>query len=340
MTEELFKQLLVNMQYDEETAVKLFSSLDYTTDAAVGQLLSVHPHAIFLFPLELQTDDNFKKAIDIDVDVFEKINRPSVDLCKYAAMKDPITVKCMSKDILTDEIILEALHSPDNGVNADIVDILLSKYDEASLSNHIKEAIVEFNPDYLMMFNNPTDAMMKKAVNKSGLALQHIENKTDELRLLAIVDCPMAIRYFDASINSPVFNMAMSKNGLCLYYLSSPTYLQCLSAVSQNGLAIGAVPDHHLIEEIFLAACEENNLALRFFWDDIGINDRPMYLQDTSRINRNLCKLGDVQTVDVEQVKQLIASSQTQRDLEVKLNHEKSLLVQHPPLIRRRKDIF
>jgi predicted secreted protein len=98
--------------------------------------------------------------------------------------------------------------------------------------------------------------LIEHIVSKNGLALKYVKKKDLYIIKIAILQNVFSLDYV-VNVDRPrqfLIDYAFKHDGAALKYMTSPTYKQCLDAVTRNPLAIQFVPALHNTEEIQLVA--------------------------------------------------------------------------------------
>lgn len=211
---------------------------------------------------------------------FSEIHNPSFELCNYAAAVDPATLTHIPKHFYGDEIFISAVNSKRNFMSVDAVAQILELLDENQISEHVKT----------------------------------------KFKLFVIENNAKAIEFFDDLPDSNIYELAVTKNPFCLYFLKTPNPRLCFLAVRENWKALGAVPNKYLSEEICINAYEQNSLALRFIFPSVGLFDHVRFFGKFINLGFNNFKLAlNMSSTNSSKELNIIETYRLQRLMETRL---------------------
>jgi hypothetical protein len=121
--------------------------------------------------------------------------------------------------------------------------------------------LLNHNPQAIKTIANPTEEMMKLAVQANGLLLAYLQSPSRQVESLALANNPRAIKFIK-NPTEEMMQVAIEKGWSNLQYIAYPTEKIINLALSQSGWAIEYVKNP--TEEMQLLAVQKNNDALKY----------------------------------------------------------------------------
>lgn len=249
--------------------IDLFKAYPIKSELVIRGAIKAYPDIVFHVDKSIFTEDQLKYAIECDYHIISKMSSLTKDIILFAVRSNFETLSLIPKELLDDEILIAALTSEDAIIFNEIPLEILKVFNEEELNEIVKLEMITFRPDGLKLFKYPSERMIYHAVKTDGASLYYVNNKTKELKLLAILSHWPAAQLFDDEPGSQIRLDAINADWRCIYALINPNREECLLAVNHNWMALGAVPKYLLDEEMCLTAYEQNFRALRFLWPEI-----------------------------------------------------------------------
>jgi hypothetical protein len=214
--------------------------------------LYVHVQNIILKEKHKVADMEIWKTID-KTDIMHK----NPFAIKYMDISEPIIMKALEQnaavlEVVEKENMFEKIGFKPKSVKVENIclDILKRNMSVFKYINHksykICKAALEYNIEYLADIKNPSDKILELAFSISKRSINHIK-QTENICLKAI------------SINPGT-----------LKYIEDQTKEMCIKAVKLNAETLKYVRYEFRILEVFLAAVQNDGMALRYVLDDFN----------------------------------------------------------------------
>lgn len=251
-----------------------FKSIQNITKDIIDFAIGLYPKIVFEIDAQKFKDKMnafYILAVRRDtstIDVFKQINNPTLDICNLALSMNLEALKYIPKEYYSEKLLLNAFTS-DSQIE-DPAELIFSLIDQSTLSEKFFKRMLKYDLNSFRHIKSPSESICKAALFNDGLLLKYITNKTDKHRLYAYHSTRHSIRHFDVPVNDPIYIKALKHNSRGLYYIDQPTYELCELAVKDDWVNLGAVPTHLIDESLCIAAYNQNPLALRFLWPDVG----------------------------------------------------------------------
>lgn len=318
--------------------VNAFLNFENPNARIIGTALNFCPELILKIDASLLVDAHYRVALDKDIDLFSKLNNLTSDLCEFAVRRKAQLLLSVPVEFLTEELLWEAVDRSHPIIGAAMI---FKVADEESLSEDFLTKLIRLEPTSIRYLKSRQNIFANLAVKMDGETLQYIRYKTNNLRLTALRQTSKAIQFFDLDIDDPIFKEAVKINSWSLYLLNNPPYELCEIAVRTNWRALKAVPLKHLDEKLCCLAYEQNPLALRYLWQEVGLDDADDFRKSTDEITMTDQYMGfwwdDVDSFDNRQVQ----SFHTLRQLEYSLQIEKIRISYTPTnTSKKRRDVL
>ena len=152
--------------------------------------------------------------------VIKYIVDPSIEIQNIAVSKEPETItyiKHPSEDIILSAINSNALCRYNSFFFLDCIHVPID-----SLSDKVKLALINNNPEVIHEFSNPSDVLKLEALKRDGSLLEYIPNPTEEMKLAAVKQFGFAIRHI-VNPSLEVQLAAVQEDGRVIQLINDPS---------------------------------------------------------------------------------------------------------------------
>jgi len=129
----------------------------------------------------------------------------------------------------------------------------------------------------LEYIKNPTDTIIKLAINQAGWAIKYVNNPSEELQLLAVRKNYDSIKFIKEPCES-VQEEAVKISYDALRYINSPTHTAELIAIKKDERAIRLIND--LDKNKILEFLKVNILVIKYVMKEISKNELEQVLKE------------------------------------------------------------
>ena len=121
--------------------------------------------------------------------------------------------------------------------------------------------------DYI---KDPTDKVIKNAIENSGWAIQYVKNPSEELQLMAVKKNYDSIKYIE-NPSEKIQLEAININYDALRYIKNPTLNVEIEAIKKDERAINFIDD--INDEKLMEFLKQNILVVKYIYKKIGVDN-------------------------------------------------------------------